>query len=320
VPASEYLALEAAYETPARQLARLFPGTPFQREAFGRDFGTREMVVNVTLAAGYGGYASGDRVVMDYASYGSAPRAIDIADGVLAHEFAHMRHIARYWPQGSSHPWLIEGVANFAERLATTAREFGTDTPSRTGRARSIRDLNKLPGANLNSTNSFFTGYHRSSYPLDYLADHVEAAGGDGLAAVRAVAQFGGEPRTADSVVAAAMPGLDLHSLLLRARTAMAIEWQRAATCTTCAAPDAALPAWTRYLQYDLPAAMPFPPFDAGYWPTLRPGTSGGATLTQRTGTFWPVLIDGRGDVRSASWIVDLSTADATTLTVVRIK
>jgi hypothetical protein len=317
---SRYAELESAYEIPARQLARLFPGTPFSRTVLGRDMGTREMVVNVPLRPGIGGYASGEFVVMDYYSNGEDPRAIDIADGVLAHEFAHMRHISRYWPQGSTPPWLVEGVANFAERLAATARQFGTDTPSRLARATKLDNLNKLPGANINYTESFFSGYHAASYPLDYLADHVEAAGGDGLAAVRALAQHGGEARTADSVVAAAMPGLDVQSLYHRARTALAIEWQRGPGCSTCIAPDVALPEWTRYLQYDLPATVAFAPYDAQFWPTLTPGVSGGLTLTQRTGTFWPALIDGRGATADASWILDMSTAPQTTVTIVRIR
>lgn len=320
IPADRYAALETAYEIPARQLARLFPGTPALRQVFGRDFGTREMVVNVPLAGGYGGYASGEWVVMDYWSNGDDPRAIDIADGVLAHEFAHMRHIAHFWPNGATPPWLVEGLANFAERLASTARALGSDAPSRTGRAQAIGDINKLPGMNVNRTYSFFTGYHAASYPLDYLADHVEAAGGNGLAAVLALAQHGGEARTADSVIAAVLPGFDVQSLYLRARVALVLEWQRSSRCTTCIAPDPALPAWTRFLQYDIPALMPYAASDSEFWPVLRPGTSGGLTMTQRTGTFWPALIDGRGEVGDATWILDMSTAPETTVSIVRIR
>ena len=320
IPADQYGELERAYEGPARQLGRLFPGTPTERTLFGRDFGTHEMVMNVPLAPGYGGYAGGDFVAMDYYFGSFQPSAREIAEFLLAHEFAHMRQMTRYWPQHGAHPWLIEGVANFAERLAMTARGFGTDTPSRTARATTIANPNHVPGGQVYSGDSFFSGYANSSYPLDYLADHVEAAGGDALAAVRDVAQFGGSARTADSVVARWMPGLDMQTLLLRARTAVSIEQQRLAGCTTCVAPDAALPAWTRYLQYDLPSVMTRLFHDEPFRRALRPGTSGGVTLTQRTGSFWPMLIDGRGDVADASWIVDMSAAPQTTLSIVRIR
>jgi hypothetical protein len=84
--------------------------------------------------------------------------------------------------------------------------------------------------------------------------------------------------------------------------------------------PDAALPAWTRYLQYDLPSVMSRAYFDEPFRRTLHPGTSGGVTFTQRTGSFWAMRIDGRGEVADASWIVDLSAAPQTTLSIVRIR
>jgi hypothetical protein len=331
IPAPALAQLEAEYAVAGAQLDRLFPGTPRPTTvATGwfetREIGARELVLHLPLRPGFLGMAGPSFVLMDYWAQPGAsepPDARDVADGILAHEFAHLRHASSAWEPGAPlPPWLVEGIAVFAQELTASARASGSVDPSRTGRvaSRPANGPRSFPSLTAGSASSFFRGYELSAYVFDYLADHVAARGGDWRAAVLDLVRNAHDPARADAAVAAHLNGSTVLDLVLRARIALSLERLRIPSCRDCIAPAPELPDWTRFLQYDLPAITFFAHPDAALWPVLRPGRGGATAFMLRTGTMWPVFIDGRDAAADASYLIDLAAAPQAAFSVVRIR
>lgn len=327
IPGDQLAALEAAYAVPGAQLDSLF-GRPLPKSLYAagvgtRELGEREMLVNMPLPPGFWGFGGVDFVTVNYwltANGGQPPSAAEITDQLLAHEFTHMRHMSKYWDLDYAlPPWVVEGVASFSEGLAAAARLFGTDDPSRlsrwTQRPPGTRTVPRPPSSSLDS---FLAGYDESAYAWHYLADHVAARGGNWRRAVLDLVSSAHSRALADAAVASHLPGLTTHDLVVQSRVAGQLEAMRHEGCTDCVIP-AALPEWTRYLQYDL-TVVGLGAYEAERWPRLVPGAGSGTAFTMRTGALWPTVIDGRGASVDDSWQLDLSRSPQMTISVVRIR
>lgn len=336
IPATEYARIDAAYGRPKRQLDRLFGG-PYAGTIAGRSGGGRELAVNMPLQPGVWGYAYGDLTTINYwtGSFDGQPgvsqNPLNLAELLLAHEFTHVRHFQQWGDLGTQvGPWVVEGFADFGSQLAYAARMLGSETPSRTGRATVQPSVlrGQLPEVSV-LHGTLFRGYEGSSFVFAYLADQVEAGGGDGLRAVRDLALSAHSRVAAEEAIRRHLPGRSLTDVVARAEVARYLEFLRTDQCSRCIggdpvpqalriAPD--LPAHTRYLQFDHPAMGSTRAIFARAWPILRPGRSFGTAYQLRTGTSWPIFIDGTDPLGDAQYLVDLSSERQTVLAVVRIR
>lgn len=338
IPEAEHARIDEAYARPKRQLDRLFGG-PYTGTIAGRSGGGRELAVNMPLRPMVWGYAYADLTTINYwvDPTGSTPIGVPglaqtplvIAEELLAHEFTHVRHFQQWTdrdrPVG---PWLVEGFADVGPQLAHAARVLGSETPSRTGRASTMgTNPSALPSLHLGSTSSIFSGYDQSSFVFTYLADQVEAGGGDALAALRDLALAGHSRVAAEAAVRRHLPALSLTEVIARAEVARHLEFLRRPPCRGCSGtPPAALrispdlPAHTRFLQFDLPPLGLPTAYQAGVWPVLRPGTPFGTAFQLRTGGAWPLFIDGTDPRGDAQYLVDLSSERQMVFSVVRIR
>ncbi|HEX6041202.1 dockerin type I repeat-containing protein, partial [Longimicrobium sp.] len=334
IPPAEHARLDAAYAGPRRQLDRLFGG-PYTGTVAGRNGGGRDLAVNMPLQGAVWGYAYADLTTINYWTSaadrvpGPAQAPVVVAEELLAHEFTHVRHFQQWTDlDGPVGPWLVEGFADMGTQLAHAARVLRSETPSRTGRASTMgTNPAALPSMNLGSTSSVFAGYDRSSFVFAYLADQVEASGGDALGALRDLALAGHSRTAAEQAVRRHLPGLSLTEVIARAEVARHLEFLRRPPCRGCLgtapaalriAPD--LPAHTRYLQFDLPPLGLPTAYQADLWPVLRPGAPFGTAFQLRTGGAWPLFIDGTAPLGDAQYLLDLSGERQTVFSVVRIR
>jgi hypothetical protein len=335
IPETEYPRLDEAYAQPKRQLDRLFGG-PYAGTVAGRNGGGRDLAVNMPLQGGVWGYAYADLTTINYWSGtsngapGLAQVPINLTQELLAHEFTHVRHFQQWTDRDKwVGPWLVEGFADFGPQLAYAARALGSETPSRTGRSKAwAPGIWALPSTDLSSASSLFAGYQSSSFLFAYLADQVEAGGGDGLRAVRELALAGHSGVAAEAAVRRHLPALSLTDVIARAQVARHLEFLRRPPCRLgCGgavpaalhiSPD--LPDHTRFLQFDLPALFEPNAFEARLWPILRPGVPFGTAFQMRTGGAWPLFIDGTDPLGDAQYLLDLSSERQTVFSVVRIR
>jgi len=336
IPEGEYAKIDAAYGRPKRQLDRLF-GAAYAGTVAGRDGGGRELAVNMPLQGGVWGYAYGDLTTINYwaaASFNGQPGVFQvpstIAELLLAHEFTHVRHFQGWSDLDTSvGPWVVEGFADFGSQLAYAARAIGSETPSRTGLATvpPVSGMASLPSVNV-TYGTLFRGYDGSSFVFAYLADQVEARGGDGLRAVRDLALSAHSRVAAEQAVQRHLPGHSLTDVIARAEVARYLEFLRKPSCGWCPgdpvppalriAPD--LPAHTRYLQFNHPAMGNSSASFTDAWAILRPGRSAGTAYQLRTGTSWPIFIDGTDPLGDAQYLIDLSSERQTVFSVARIR
>ena len=338
IPTAEHAKLDSAYAGPKRQLDRLFGG-PYVGTVAGRNGGGRDLAVNTPLQSGVWGYAYSDLTTINYwvgsdgtrMTQNQQPRLV--AEHLLTHEFTHVRHFQQWTSRDAPvGPWLVEGFADFGTHLGFAARALRSETPSRVGRAvvqRPFGSERELPSMKIFAGNSFFGGYGNSSFFLAYFADHVEAAGGDALSAVREFALSAHSRTAAEDVVRRYLPNLTLTELAARANVARYLELLRSPPCSTCGnvgvVPAALritsdLPAWTKYLQFDQPAMGTPYTNESDMWPILRPGTSYGGAIRLRTGGSWPIFLDGTDPAGDGQYLFDLSGEPQAVISVVRIR
>jgi hypothetical protein len=336
IPEAEYAKIDAAYGRPKRQLDRLFGG-PYAGTVAGRDGGGRELAVNMPLQTGVWGYAYGDLTTINYwsGSFDGQPSLSQtpllMGELLFAHEFTHVRHFQQWSDRDTQvGPWVVEGFADFGSQLAYAARVLGSETPSRTGRAAlGPAGLRGQVPSMMVASGSLFGGYENSSFVFAYIADQVEARGGDGLRAARDLALSAHSRVAAEQAIQRHLPGHSLTEVIARAEVARYLEFLRKQSCGWCnsgdpvppalrIAPD--LPAHTRYLQYDHPAMGNVMALFTAAWPIVRPGRSAGTAYQLRTGTSWPLFIDGTDPLGDAQYLVDLSGERQTVVSVVRIR
>lgn len=182
-----------------------------------------------------------------------------VADNLLMHEIAHMRHLGLLQHEGRGitergQRWLVEGFARFAERLPIAARLLGSTTPSRTGNVVLPRNpafgnayfMDDVP-TYLHASSSLYFGYHTSAYVFDYFADQIAISGGDWMAALRELVVAAGTRAELDAVVRKWLPGTSIDDLITRARIALYTD--------DIGTPG--LPAWTQYHQFQLRESRP---------------------------------------------------------------
>jgi hypothetical protein len=338
IPQAEHSKLDQAYARPKRQLDRLFGG-PYTGTVAGRNGGGRDLAVNMPLRTLVWGYAYADLTTINYwtdptgiqpiGQPGFPQTPLVVAEELLAHEFTHVRHFQQWTDRDQEvGPWLVEGFADMGPQLAHAARVLGSETPSRTGRASTVgTNPSALPPMSLGSTSSIFAGYDQSSFIFTYLADQVEAGGGDALRAVRDLALAGHSRVASEAAVRRHLPALSLTDVIARAEVARHLEFLRAPPCRGCGgvapaalriSPD--LPDHTRFLQFDLPPLGLPTAYQAGLWPVLRPGASFGTAFQLRAGGAWPLFIDGTDPVGDAQYLLDLSSERQVVFSVVRIR
>jgi hypothetical protein len=133
----------------------------------------------------------------------------------------------------------------------------------------------------------------------------------------------------AEQAVQRHLPGHSLTDVIARAEVARYLEFLRKQSCGWCnkgdpvpsalrIAPD--LPAHTRYLQFDHPAMGNTSAYSTNAWSILRPGRSFGTAYQLRTGTSWPIFIDGTDPLGDAQYLIDLSSERQTVFSVARIR
>lgn len=337
IPAEVYVRLDSASAAGRKQLDRIFG--PYGGTAAGRNGGGLILMVNAPLAPSYWGLASQDYALFNYwlwsdhTTPGAWQEPVTVADGVITHELTHVRHL-QAWQGTVRHPWFVEGFAEHGSYLAHAARVLGSDSPSRTGRVQAEVDWahwNYLPAMDAESGSSFFGGYRHSASFFAYVADHVEAAGGDAMAALRDLAAAPLTKADMDAAVAAHLPGETLTAVLTRSRIARFMELHRRVERLSLDAQEVpmaaiqldepALPDWTRYLQYDLPA------MDAGLitgnlqsYRVVRPGADFGMAFRLRTGAGWVTYIDGARAAADQRYVVDVSGEPQAVWSVVRVR
>ncbi|HEY0026082.1 MAG TPA: dockerin type I repeat-containing protein [Longimicrobium sp.] len=337
IPLAEYPKLDEAYGGSKRQLDRLFGGA-YGGTVAGRNGGGRDLALNMPLQSGVWGWARGDLTVIDYwfGTQGGPPamyqQPLRLAESLLAHEFAHVRHFQQWTgldaPVG---PWIVEGFADFAPQLAFAARALKSETPSRTGHvAVPLVGTLVLPSMHVSPGNSLFRGYDDASFLFAYLADQVEAAGGDGLRAARDLALSAHSRTQAEAAVRRHLPALSLTDVVARAEAVRYLEFLRrpqacGGRCNTSDVPAALaispdLPAHTRYLQFDLPAMAAPVAHGPERWLIARPGAAFGTAYQLRTGGSWPIFIDGTDPLGDAQYLIDLSSEPQAVFSVVRIR
>lgn len=330
IPQQAYAAIDSAYRAGKTQLDRLFGALPADR-ALGASGGSalipgdREIIVNAILPRSVWGTAWGDLAIVDYwidtdgTTAGVLQDPLVLANQLVTHELAHVRH-ARLQPALPQLAWSVEGIARFAEHLAFAATVLQTDRPSRTGNAVAgtagyptqphLRFNREMPSAVGLETN-FFGGYGGSAYVFDYIADQVEAAGGDGLQAVRDVLLAAASRSGADAVVSS-LPGDagaagTFDELVTRARVALVLDDY---------ATRAALPAWTQYLQFNVPASRPW----FVNWPVVGPGAAFAVARMLGEGLVWGFVIDGDRGSADQDFLLELTRGDQAVLSIVRIQ
>jgi hypothetical protein len=320
IPTTEYARIDAAYGPGMAQLDRLF-GQP-TRDTIPLLPPGRDLVVNTVLPAGVWGTWRRNMAIIDYwyGTDGVTPGTLQdpllLTNQLIVHEMAHMRHF-QHQPAQPTLQWSMEGVARFAEHLAFAAHMLKSEAPSRSGNVRagllgyptapSLQSHIELPTAAALGQN-FFIGYSASAHLFDYLADHAEAAGGNGLAAVRDVLLASHAPATADAAVARALgQPLTLDELITRARIALVLDDHPAA---------ASLPSWTQYLQYDVRSSRPWSP----NWPTLVPGAAYAIVRLMAEGVAWGAFIDGEHAVADEDFLLDVTRGSEAVISIVRIR
>jgi hypothetical protein len=320
IPMAEYSRIDAAYGPGQAQLDRLF-GPPAMDSVVVLPEG-RELVLNTILPAGVWGTWRRNMAIIDYwySSNGTNPGTLQdpllLTNQLIVHEMAHVRHL-QHQPMQPTLLWSLEGVARFAEHLAFAAHVLGSDAPSRSGNVTAgavgyptaplLQTHIEMPTAAALSSN-FFGGYSGSAYIFDYLADHVEAAGGDGLAAVREVLLGSHARAPADAAVARTLgEPLTLDELITRARLALVLD-DFPTTAT--------LPRWTQYLQFNLRASRPWTPG----WPAAVPGAALAVARPIAEGTVWGLFIDGDRGFADQDFLLDITRGAQAVLSIVRIE
>jgi hypothetical protein len=320
IPMAEYPRIDAAYGPGQTQLDRLF-GLPATDSVVLLPEG-RELVLNTILPTGVWGTWRRNIAIIDYwySSNGTNPGTLQdpllLANQLIVHEMAHIRHL-QHQPMPPTLLWSLEGIARFAEHLAFAAHLMGSQAPSRSGNftagavgyptAPQARTHIEMPTAAALSSN-FLGGYSGAAHIFDYLADHVEAAGGDGLAAVREVLLGSHARASADAAVARALgEAVTLDELITRARLALVLD----DFPTT-----ANLPRWTQYLQYNLPASRPWT-LD---WPVGVPGAALALVRPIAEGRVWGFFIDGDRAFADQDFLLDVTRGGEAVLSIVRIQ
>ena len=259
-------------------------------------------------------YSTGNYFAWDFwvgtngSTAGSNQQPQRVADNVMMHEAAHLRHAGLMQRNGMAwqdqfrgHRWVVEGFARFTERLPIAARLLGTTAPSRVNNL--TLPLNPIFNGSyfrddvptfLNAGTPMFDGYAASSFVFDYFADQVALQGGDWLVALREFLLAAGNPETLDAAIQRYIPGITFEQLFTRARIALYTD-------------DIGytLPAWTQYHQFNLR--------------TSRPPGSGGASVDPRNA--WVKLVPGAplstlADITAGGalgYVIDGSAAGATT-------
>jgi hypothetical protein len=320
IPMAEYPRIDAAYGPGQAQLDRLF-GPPAGDSVLVLPEG-RELVLNTILPVGVWGTWRRNMAVIDYwySSNGTDPVALQdpllLANQLIVHEMAHVRHL-QHQPEPPTLLWSLEGIARFAEHLAFAAHVLGSQAPSRSGNftvgavgyptAPLLQTHIEMPTAAALS-NNFLSGYSGAAYIFDYLADHVEAAGGDGLKAVREVLLGSHARASADGAVARALgQSVTLDELITRARVALVLD----DFPTT-----ASLPSWTQYLQFNLRASRP----GTLNWPAAVPGAALAVARPIAEGTVWGLFIDGDRAFADQDFLLDVTRGAQAVLSIVRIQ
>jgi hypothetical protein len=320
IPATEYARIDAAYGPGQSQLDQLFGPSPTD-STLGLPSG-RELVVNTILPTGVWGTAAGDMAIVDYwsgstgGSAGTLQDPVVVANQLIVHEMAHVRHFL-HRPAEPLLLWSLEGIARFAEHLAFAAHVLGGEQPSRSGNAlvgnlgyptqpdhRSHIEMPTPAGLGTN----FLGGYSGAGYVFDYLADHVAAAGGDGLLAVRDVLLNLHDRAAADAAVLRGLgQPMSLDELITRARLALVLD----NVPTT-----AALPGWTQYLQFDVRSSRPWVPS----WPNAIPGAPLAVVRQIGEGLVYGVWIDGERATADQDLIIDITRGEQSVFSIVRIQ
>jgi hypothetical protein len=320
IPMAEYPRIDAAYGPGQAQLDRLF-GPPARDSVAVLPEG-RELVLNTILPPGVWGTWRRNMAIIDYwySSNGTTPGTLQdpllLTNQLIVHEMAHVRHL-QHQPMQPTLLWSLEGVARFAEHLAFAAHALGSKAPSRSGNftvgavgyptAPLLQTHIEMPTAAALSSN-FFGGYSGAAYIFDYLADHVEAAGGDGLKAVREVLLGSHARASADGAVARALgEPVTLDELITRARVALVLD----NFPTT-----SSLPSWTQYLQFNLRASRPWTP----NWPAAVPGAALAVVRPIAEGTVWGLFIDGDRGFADQDFLLDVTRGAQAVLSVVRVQ
>ncbi|CAN5659878.1 hypothetical protein BH23GEM9_BH23GEM9_23880 [soil metagenome] len=320
IPQAEYARIDAAYGPGQSQLDRLFGPSP--TDTLRALPAGRELMVNTILPNGIWGTAAGDMAIIDYwyGTNGTTPSMLQdpllLTNQVIVHEMAHVRHFL-YKAPSPMLPWSVEGVARFAEHLAFAAAFLGSETPSRSGNViAGPLGYPSNPGLQLNIemptgaglSANFFGGYSGSAYLFDYLADHAEAAGGDGLMAVREVLLGAATPATADAAVARWMGvPMTLDELITRSRIALVLDNYPT---------SALLPPWTQYLQFNVRASRPW----VGNWPLAVPGGPLAIARPLAEGVAWGVFINGDAATADQDFLLDVTRGDQSVISIVRFK
>jgi hypothetical protein len=320
IPMAEYPRIDAVYGPGRAQLDRLF-GSPATDPVMVLPEG-RELVLNTILPAGVWGTWRRNMAIIDYwySSNGSTPGTLQdpllLTNQLIVHEMAHVRHL-QHQPMQPTLLWSLEGIARFAEHLAFAAHVLGPEAPSRSGNftvgavgyptAPLLQSHIEMPTAAALSSN-FFGGYSGAAYIFDYLADHAEAAGGDGLKAVREVLLGSHAPAAADAAVTRALgEAVTLDELITRARVALVLD-DFPTTAT--------LPTWTQYLQYNLRASRPWTP----NWPAAVPGAALALARPIGEGAVWGLFIDGDRAFADQDFLLDVTRGPQAVLSIVRIQ
>jgi len=251
-------------------------------------------------------YSGGDYFIWDFwvgtdgSTRGLNQHPQRVADHLITHEIAHMRHWGLVERAGRTdvrgNRWLVEGFARHSERWSVAARLLGTQEPSRVDNV--VLPRNPAYGNSyvrddvptfLQAGSAFTGGYGASSYLFDYLADQVAWSGGDWHTALVHFLVQGGVPSSADAAVASAGVAASLGELITRARVALYADDLDGFSD---------LPAWTQYHQYQLRASRPAGSAAASdpvvAWPRVTPGSSMARVTTVERGGAWGLLIDGR--------------------------
>ncbi|HUF49674.1 MAG TPA: hypothetical protein VMN60_02495 [Longimicrobiales bacterium] len=277
-------------------------------------------------------YTTGDYFVWDYwvgtdgVTRGLSQTPQRVADNLIMHEIAHMRHWGLLQRNGSpprGNRWLVEGFARHTERAAIANRLLGTVTPSRTDNVLLPRNpvfnntyfRDDVPTF-LNAGTSMFGGYQHASFVFDYFMDQVALAGGDYMSALRDLVINAGRQETVDAAVSRWLPGMSFAELFTRARIALYLD----------DIGTAGLPAWTQYQQFQLRASRPAGSASASdprnLWPSFTPGITTDVEILVANGAAYGVILDGT-QAASASAGITLDAPGATpnaVLSITRIR
>lgn len=335
---AEMLEIATEYSAMAKvQADRLFGGAHNGATAAnpGRPIAVHSMMYQDNIW-GYT-YSSTNYFVWDFwvgtqdgATKGIAQHAYQNADNLFMHEIAHMRHVGLLERAGRTHirgnKWVVEGFARFTERLPIAMRLLGGDNPSRTGnvtlpfqpayrnaQGQQLYHFDDVPTYR-NVSSSLYDGYGASSYIFDYFADQVALAGGDWRAATAELLVNLGVEADASNVVARHLPGLDLGTLITRARVALYADDY-----------TPGLPAWTQYHQYNLRASRPANGNNAtadprNLFPRIVPGQTFNDQRSVNAGGTYGYVIDGTNATANLRVDITPTSVPNGVVTIVRIK